>query len=51
MATTLNTLISEGFMIRKIVEYAPTAEDIAADPSLKMEADRPMFLTVSAQRL
>ena len=50
IATTLNTLIAEGFAIRKVVEYAPTKEDISADPSLQLEAERPMFLIVSAQR-
>lgn len=50
MATTLNTLIGEGFRIKKVVEYAPTKEEIKADPNLEMEAERPMFLIVSAQR-
>lgn len=50
MATTLNALIAEGFTIRQVVEYAPTVEDIAADPSLSQERDRPMFLILSAQK-
>lgn len=50
MATTLNTLVEESFRIRKVVEYAPTRQEIAADPNLEMEAERPMFLIISAQR-
>ena len=50
MGTTLNTLIAAGFTIRQVVEYAPTVEDIAADPGLSQERDRPLFLIISAQK-
>jgi len=50
MASTLNTLIDAGFAIRRIGEFAPTAEQIAARPSLAEELERPMMLLVSAER-
>ncbi|RPE81596.1 class I SAM-dependent methyltransferase [Vulcaniibacterium tengchongense] len=50
LATTLNTLIDAGFAIRRIVEFAPSAEQIARQPELAEELERPMLLLVSAQR-
>ncbi len=50
LATTLNTLLDTGFTIRRIVEFAPTAEQIAAAPELAEEMERPMMLIVAAQR-
>ena len=50
VASTLNTLIEAGFTLRRIDEFAPTAEQIAVQPSLEEELERPMMLLVSAQR-
>lgn len=50
MATTLNCLIAAGFSIRSIVEFAPTAEQVAQAPQLAEELERPMMLLVAAQR-
>lgn len=50
LSTTLNVLISAGFAIRQIEEFAPTAAQISANPSLEEELERPMFLLVSARR-
>jgi ubiquinone/menaquinone biosynthesis C-methylase UbiE len=50
LATTLNTLIGAGFAIRHVQEWAPTAEQIAANPDLAEEIERPMILIVSARR-
>jgi len=50
LGTTLNTLVDEGFAVRKVVEFAPTAEQIAEQPILAEELERPMMLLISAQR-
>jgi SAM-dependent methyltransferase len=51
MATTLNTLLDTGFAVRRVVEFAPTAEQIAAAPQLAEETERPMMLIIAAQRM
>lgn len=50
IGTTLNALIDGGFAIRRVEEFAPTAAQIAENPSLAEELERPMMLLVSAQR-
>ncbi|MFO1162083.1 MAG: class I SAM-dependent methyltransferase [Reyranellaceae bacterium] len=50
IGTTLNTLIMAGFGVRSVVEFAPTADQIAGDPRLAVEAERPMILIVSSER-
>jgi len=50
IGTTLNLLIRSGFTIRHVEEFCPTAEQIAANPALAEERERPMFLLVAAQR-
>jgi SAM-dependent methyltransferase len=50
LGTTLNTLIGAGFAIRHVQEWAPTADQVAANPDLAEEIERPMILIVSAQR-
>ncbi|MBR1125971.1 class I SAM-dependent methyltransferase [Bradyrhizobium lablabi] len=50
IGTTLNTLIGAGFTVRHVEEFAPTADQIAENPSLAEELQRPMMLLVSAQR-
>jgi len=49
IGTTLNTLIRAGFTIRHVDEWAPTAEQVAANPALADELERPMMMIVSAQ--
>ncbi len=50
IGTTLNTLIGAGFTIRHVEEWSPTAEQLAANPDLTDEMERPMMLLVAAQR-
>ncbi len=50
LATTLNHMIAAGFTIAHVEEFGPTAQQIAADPTLAKERERPMFLLVSAHR-
>ena len=50
LATTLNTLIDAGFALRRIEEFAPTAEQIWQTPALAEEMERPMLLLISAHR-
>jgi len=49
LATTLNTLIGHGFAIRRVEEWSPTADQIAAIPEISEELDRPIFLLVAAE--
>jgi hypothetical protein len=50
LGTTLNTLIGAGFAIRHVEEWSPTEAQIAAQPALAEEVERPMMVLVSAQR-
>jgi SAM-dependent methyltransferase len=50
LATTLNHLIDAGFTIAHVEEFGPTPEQIAANPTLAKERERPMFLLVAAHR-
>nr|WP_314619126.1 class I SAM-dependent methyltransferase [uncultured Pseudomonas sp.] len=50
LASTLNTLIDAGLRINRVEEFAPSAEQVAAMPSLAEERERPMILLVAAQR-
>lgn len=50
LATTLNTLIGAGFILRRIEEFAPTSAQITAQPDLAEETERPMLLLVSARK-
>ncbi len=50
LGATLNTLIDAGFSIRRVVEWSPTPEQVAAQPSLSEELDRPMMLIVAAEK-
>jgi SAM-dependent methyltransferase len=50
IGSTLNTLIGSGFAIRSVVEFAPTADQIADNPRLATEIERPMILIVSTER-
>lgn len=50
IGTTLNLLIRSGFTIGHVEEWCPTDEQIAADPELAEERERPMFLLIAARR-
>lgn len=51
MATTLNTLIEEGFTLRRIEEFGPTPEQVRQASDLdEEELERPMMLLISAHR-
>jgi len=47
---SMNSLIDAGFVIRRVIEWSPTAVQISADPNLAGELDRPMFLRAAVQR-
>ena len=50
MGTLLNRLIRAGFIIAHVEEWGPTNEQVAANPELAEERERPMILLVSAHR-
>ncbi|HEY1706790.1 MAG TPA: class I SAM-dependent methyltransferase [Rhizomicrobium sp.] len=50
LSTYLNTLLATGFTLRYIEEWGPTDAQLAANPALAEERDRPTFLLVSARR-
>lgn len=50
IGTTLNALIDAGFAIRRVQEWSPSAGQVAANPDLAEELDRPMMLLVASQR-
>ncbi len=50
IGTTLSTLIDAGFTLQRLIEWGPSPDQIAADPTLAEELDRPMFMLVAAQR-
>lgn len=49
IGTTLNALVEAGFAISAVVEFAPSVEQVRANPTLAAEVERPMILIVSAQ--
>jgi SAM-dependent methyltransferase len=48
IGTTLNLLIRAGFTVSHVEEWSPTDAQIAEQPVLAQERERPMFLLVSA---
>jgi len=50
IGTTLNALIGAGFAIRHVQEWSPTDDQVAGNPDLADELERPMMLLVAAQR-
>ncbi len=50
LASYLNLLIDAGFTVRRVEEWGPTREEIAAHPEWKIDHRRPSFLLVSASR-
>lgn len=49
LGTYLNLLLRLGFTIAHVEEWSPSDAQIAADPSLAEERERPMFLLVAAR--
>jgi SAM-dependent methyltransferase len=50
LATYVNTLLRLGFVLTHVEEWGPTDEQIASQPSLADERQRPPFLLVAARR-
>jgi SAM-dependent methyltransferase len=50
LATYVNMLIGLGFTLGRVEEWGPSAAQIAAEPRLADERERPPFLLVSARR-
>jgi SAM-dependent methyltransferase len=50
IATYLNMLLRQGFALRHVEEWGPTAAQIAEVPAWADERQRPPFLLVAAQR-
>jgi SAM-dependent methyltransferase len=50
LATWINALIGAGFVIEQLDEWGPSAEQVAANPALAEEKERPMLFLLSARR-
>lgn len=50
VATYVNTVIDAGFTLDRIVEWGPTAEEVAADSQRADDRHRPWFLLLRATR-
>ena len=50
LGTTLNALIDAGLAVRRVVEWSPTPQEVAARPSLADELERPMMALVAARK-
>jgi SAM-dependent methyltransferase len=50
LGTTLTLMITAGLRLTHVEEWCPTAGQIAAEPVLAKELERPMFLLMSAQK-
>ena len=50
IGTTINALIGQGFQVNRVEEFAPTKEQIDANPGLAEELERPMMLLISVHR-
>lgn len=50
IGTLLNTLIGAGFSIQHVDEWGPSDAEVAAQPALAEERERPMMMLVGAQR-
>ncbi|CAN7651145.1 Trans-aconitate 2-methyltransferase [compost metagenome] len=49
LGTTLNALIRAGFSVAHVEEWGPTDAQVAAQPALAMERERPMLAIVAAR--
>ncbi|CAN5766024.1 class I SAM-dependent methyltransferase [soil metagenome] len=50
VATYVNTVIDAGFVLDRIVEWGPTADDVESSPELADDLHRPGFLLLRATR-
>ena len=50
LGTLLNLLIGAGFNILRVDEWGPTDAEVAAQPALAEERERPMMMLLSVQR-
>jgi SAM-dependent methyltransferase len=50
ISASLALLTGSGLAIDQVVEFKPSEEQIATDPTLTEELERPMFLLISAHR-
>ncbi|WP_256591762.1 bifunctional 2-polyprenyl-6-hydroxyphenol methylase/3-demethylubiquinol 3-O-methyltransferase UbiG, partial [Pseudomonas sp. HMWF006] len=50
VGTLLNSLIDAGFAIRHVNEWGPSDAEVAAQPALAEERERPMMMLVAVQR-
>ena len=50
LGTTLNALIHAGFQLEHVEEWGPTDEQVAQQPALAEEHERPMLLLVGCGR-
>lgn len=50
LGTLLNMLVRTGFSIQHVEEWAPSPEQVLAQPALAQERERPMMLLVRARR-
>jgi ubiquinone/menaquinone biosynthesis C-methylase UbiE len=50
IGTQLNAMIRQGFTITHFQEWGPTDAEIAAQPALAEERDRPMMMIIAAHR-
>jgi SAM-dependent methyltransferase len=48
--TWINSLVDAGFTVQRVIDWRPSPEQIADQPRLAEEVDRPMFLIVAAGR-
>lgn len=50
LSSWMNALISAGFVIEKLDEWGPSAEQIAHNPALEEEKERPMIFLLAARK-
>lgn len=50
IATYLDLLLGAGFRLDRLVEWAPSPEQVAAEPGWAKERERPFFLLIAASR-
>ncbi|MEN3931212.1 methyltransferase domain-containing protein [Microvirga sp. W0021] len=50
LGTYIDLLVSAGFMVKRLVEWGPSAEQIATLPALDEEKERPMIFLMSCQK-
>jgi ubiquinone/menaquinone biosynthesis C-methylase UbiE len=50
LGTYINLLVQQGFTIRYLNEWGPSAQQIAANPALDEEKERPMIFILAAQK-